>query len=111
MDGILTEEDIKAFKTLSKTENKCFIKNPINKYDYAVNGYMYLNSNGSQKRFNIEWRNKKKLGIESLTQFAKTVVAEALEKFKKSSKKQQTLDHIFATAPQKKKIRIMYLKC
>ena len=45
-----------------------------------------------------------------LTQFAKSVASSALEKFKKSSKQQQTLDNMFDRLSQKKKVRMIYSK-
>ena len=60
------------------------------------------------KKFQEEWRKYKQLGVAMLTQFAKTIVSEALEKFKKSSKQQQTLDHMFAKISQNRKVRIVY---
>ena len=45
-----------------------------------------------------------------LIQFAKSVVSNALEKLKKSSKQQQTLNNMFDRLSQKKKVRMIYSK-
>ena len=115
MDDILVESDIKTLKILSQTESKCSIKNPTTTYDHVANAYMYTNSSTLSKqkihkKFQEEWIKNKKLGVFMLTQFAKSVVSNALEKFKKSSKQQQTLDNMFDRLSQKKKVRMIYSK-
>ena len=111
MDDILVESDIKTLKILSQTESKCSIKNPTTTYDHVANAYMYTNSSTlSKQKFQEEWIKNKKLGVFMLTQFAKSVVSNALEKFKKSSKQQQTLDNMFDRLSQKKKVRMIYSK-
>ena len=111
MDDILVESDIKTLKILSQTESKCSIKNPTTTYDHVANAYMYTNSSTlSKQKFQEEWIKDKKLGVFMLTQFAKSVVSNALEKFKKSSKQQQTLDNMFDRLSQKKKVRMIYSK-
>ena len=111
MDDILVESDIKTLKILSQTEGKCSIKNPTTTYDHVANAYMYTNSSTlSKQKFQEEWIKNKKLGVFMLTQFAKSVVSNALEKFKKSSKQQQTLDNMFDRLSQKKKVRMIYSK-
>ena len=83
MDDILVESDIKTLKILSQTESKCSIKNPTTTYDHVANAYMYTNSSTlSKQKFQEEWIKNKKLGVFMLTQFAKSVVSNALEKFK-----------------------------
>ena len=114
MDDILVESDIKTLKILSQTESKCSIKNPTTTYDHVANAYMYINSSTLSKQIILkkfqEWIKNKKLGVFMLTQFAKSVVSNALEKFKKSSKQQQTLDNMFDRLSQKKKVRMIYSK-
>ena len=113
MEDILDESDIKTLKVLSTTENRCFIRNPLSTYDHVANAYVYKHGNilskqAMHKRFQDEWKINKQLGAEMLTQFAKSIVSEALEKFKKSSKKQQTIDHMFSRISQKKKVRMIF---
>ena len=89
MDNILDENDINILNILSKTEDKCFIKNPQTTFDPVENAYAYKNSILSKKAINTkfmeEWKTNKQLGVAALTKFAEYVVSEAIEKYKKSS--------------------------